>query len=262
MKQNKPSFGNGIQCYSEALGFMFKHNLWHYFFYPLILNIGLFFIGFQLIDMLSENLNSWIADYFGAKGENLSWFKSALNSLLYWAIWITTKIIFFIVFPFIGGYFTIIILSPILAYLSERTAGIITGKEFPFDILQITRDVVRAVLIALRNMMLQLLFVIGFFILSFIPVIGWIISAVGNFFAAAYFYGYAFIDYTNERNRLSVRDSSKFVRKNMWFAIGLGSIFALCYLIPFIGSIIASFVCVVAVVGTTIQLEKRNLKID
>ena len=77
-------------------------------------------------------------------------------------------------------------------------------------------------------MMLQLLFVIGFFVLSFIPVIGWIISVVGNFFAAAYFYGYAFIDYTNERNRLSVRDSSKFVRKNMWFAMGLGSIFALC----------------------------------
>ena len=48
----------------------------------------------------------------------------------------------------------------------------------------------------------------------------------------------------------------------MWFSIGLGSVFALCYLIPFIGSIIASFVCVVAVVGTTIQLEKRNLKID
>ena len=49
MKQNKPSFSNGIRCYSEALGFMFKHNLWHYFFYPLILNVGLFFIGFQLI---------------------------------------------------------------------------------------------------------------------------------------------------------------------------------------------------------------------
>ena len=66
----------------------------------------------------------------------------------------------------------------------------------------------------------------------------------------------------SERNRLSVRESSKFVRKNMWFSIGLGSVFALCYLIPFIGSIIASFVCVVAVVGTTIQLEKKNLKID
>ena len=97
MKQNNPSFGNGIHCYTEALGFMFKHNLWHYFFYPLILNIGLFFVGFQLIDLLSDNLNDWIAGYFGTNGENLSWFKSALNSLLYWAIWITTKIIFFIV---------------------------------------------------------------------------------------------------------------------------------------------------------------------
>ena len=79
MKHNKPSFGNGIQCYTEALGFMFKHNLWHYLFYPLILNIGLFFVGFQLIDLLSENFNNWIADYFGAKGENVSLFKSEIN---------------------------------------------------------------------------------------------------------------------------------------------------------------------------------------
>ncbi len=262
MKLNKPTFSNGIQCYAEALGFMFKNNLWHYFFYPLALNIGFFFLGFQFIDILSNHLNEWITNYIGTNGNELSWFKTLFNSFIYWAIWVTSKIIFLIVFPFIGGYFTIIILSPILAYLSERTAGIITGKEFPFDILQITRDVVRAVLIALRNMIIQLLFVIGFFIVGFIPIIGWLIAASGNFLTAAYFYGYTFIDYTNERNRLSVRASSKFVRENMWFSIGSGTIFALCYLIPFIGSILASFVCVVAVVGTTIQLEKNNLLIN
>ena len=256
MKQNKPTFSNGIQCYTEALGFMFKHNLWHYFFYPLALNIGFFFLGFQLIDILSDDLNEWIRVYFGINGDEQYWFKTLLNSIIDWTIRVTSKIIFLIVFPFIGGYFTIIILSPILAYLSERTAGIITGKEFPFDILQITRDVVRAVLIALRNMMIQLFFVIGFFIIGFIPVIGWLVAVAGNFLTAAYFYGYSFIDYTNERNRLSVRASSKFVRKNMWFSIGSGTIFAL------IGSIMASFVCVMAVVGTTIQLEKNNLLLD
>ena len=153
-----------------------------------------------------------------------------------------------------------IILSPVLAIISEKTASIITGKKYPFDILQLTRDIVRAILIALRNMLIQLGFLIGFFIISFIPIVGWLISFVGNFLIASYFYGFAFIDYTNERNRLSLKQSIQFVRTNKWFAIGIGTIFALCFMVPLIGGIIASFACIVSVVAATIKIEKAKLK--
>ena len=260
MNKENLTFSDGLNGYVEAIGFIFSKNLWYYFFIPLILNILLFIFGFQLVDVLSDYINEWINSFFTDSDGGFSWLLSILNSVIYWIVWLTTKVLFFIIFSFIGGYATMIILSPILAILSEKTASIITGKKYPFDILQLTRDVVRAVLIALRNMLIQFAFLIGFFIVSFIPVVGWLISFIGNFIIASYFYGFAFIDYTNERNRFSLSESTKFVRKNKWFSIGIGAVFALCFIVPLIGGIIASFACIVSVVAATIKIEQANLK--
>ena len=244
--------------YGRALQFIFKNKLSYYFVFPLILNIILFLIGFQLVDILSEQTNQLINDFLFSGNDNSGWLMSFFNTIIYWSIWIVSKIIFFFVFSLVGGYFTIIILAPILTYLSEKTAEIITGEKHPFDILQFTRDILRAILVALRNMIIQLGFVVGFFLVSFIPVIGWIISLVGNFIISSYFYGFSFIDYSNERNRLPISKSIKFVRDNKGFSIGLGSIFSFCFLIPFLGGIIASFLCVVSVVAATIGVEEIN----
>ena len=229
-------------------------------FFPLVLNLVLFILGFRLVDELSTSINEWVNSFLTDPEGEFGWLISLLNSVIYWLVWLTTKVVFFIIFSYIGGYATMIVLSPILAILSEKTASIITGKKYPFDILQLTRDIVRAILIALRNMLIQLAFLIGFFIISFIPIVGWLISFVGNFLVASYFYGFAFIDYTNERNRLSLKQSIQFVRTNKWFAIGIGTIFALCFMVPLIGGIIASFACIVSVVAATIKIEKAKLK--
>ena len=260
MKNGKLTFNDGISVYSEALNFIFTKKLWFYFFFPLVLNLVLFILGFRLVDELSTSINEWVNSFLTDPEGEFGWLISLLNSVIYWLVWLTTKVVFFIIFSYIGGYATMIVLSPILAILSEKTASIITGKKYPFDILQLTRDIVRAILIALRNMLIQLAFLIGFFIISFIPIVGWLISFVGNFLVASYFYGFAFIDYTNERNRLSLKQSIQFVRTNKWFAIGIGTIFALCFMVPLIGGIIASFACIVSVVAATIKIEKAKLK--
>ncbi|MBF36958.1 MAG: hypothetical protein CL838_07270 [Crocinitomicaceae bacterium] len=260
MKNGKLTFNDGISGYSEALSFIFTKKLWFYFFFPLVLNLVLFILGFRLVDELSTSINEWVNSFLTDPEGEFGWLISLLNSVIYWVVWLTTKVVFFIIFSYIGGYATMIVLSPILAILSEKTASIITGKKYPFDILQLTRDIVRAILIALRNMLIQLAFLIGFFIISFIPIVGWLISFVGNFLVASYFYGFAFIDYTNERNRLSLKQSIQFVRTNKWFAIGIGTIFALCFMVPLIGGIIASFACIVSVVAATIIIEKAKLK--
>ena len=260
MKNVKLTFNDGISGYIEALNFIFTKKLWFYFFFPLVLNLVLFILGFRLVDELSTSINEWVNSFLTDPEGEFGWLISLLNSVIYWVVWLTTKVVFFIIFSYIGGYATMIILSPVLAIISEKTASIITGKKYPFDILQLTRDIVRAILIALRNMLIQLGFLIGFFIISFIPIVGWLISFVGNFLIASYFYGFAFIDYTNERNRLSLKQSIQFVRTNKWFAIGIGTIFALCFMVPLIGGIIASFACIVSVVAATIKIEKAKLK--
>ena len=93
------------------------------------------------------------------------------------------------------------------------------------------------------------------FLLSFIPVIGFF-TGITLFIISAYFYGFAFIDYTNERRRLTVKQSVHFIRENKGMAVGNGVVFALAMFIPFCGTTIAGFVAIVSVVAATISTHK------
>ena len=114
------------------------------------------------------------------------WTKNSFS----WLIWIMFKLLFLYVFILFGGYFSLIVLSPILTYLSEKTEEIITGRKNPFDVIQLTRDVIRAIVIVIRNMCIQILWIIIFFILNFIPIVGWVVSFFGNIIVSSYFYGF------------------------------------------------------------------------
>ena len=99
-----------------------------------------------------------------------------------------------------------------------------------------------------------------FLLTSLIPIIGWIIGLVGNFLLSSYFYGFAFMDYSNERHKLSLKKSVLFVRRNKGFASGVGSIFSLCFFVPVIGGILASFLAVICVVNATMGVEEIKEK--
>ena len=123
----------------------------------------------------------------------------------------------------------------------------------PFNGDQMMRDVVRGILIAFRNMFIEFGYMLVIFVLSFfIPVLGGIIGTIMLFFIASYFYGFAFIDYTNERRRLTLKQSVQFMRANKGLAIGNGSIFAISMFIPLIGG----FVAILSVVAATIAMHK------
>ena len=155
-------------------------------------------------------------------------------------------------------------MSPVFAMLSEKTDKITTGKEYPFNGEQFMRDIVRGILIALRNMSIELAITLGVLLLSFIPVIGILFSLVGSvflFFVSAYFYGFSFMDYTFERKRLNISQSVRFSRRYRGLAIANGGLFALFLIIPFCGVILAPFFSIFSVVGATLaynELEKNN----
>jgi CysZ protein len=109
-------------------------------------------------------------------------------------------------------------------------------------------------------MTIQLAFSIVFFVISLVPIFGWIISIFGNFLLSSYFYGFAFMDYSNERKKLSIKESILFIRKNKGFASGVGSLFSLCFFIPVIGGIMASFLAVICVVNATLGIEEIDQK--
>lgn len=246
-------FGIGIATYGKAIEFIFSNGLWWFFIFPIILNVLFFFGGFAAIDFLTDAVTNWAygvvkgdADFFGA--EYVQGFLSGF-------IWLVFKILFFFVFAYLGGYLVIIFMSPVFSILSEKTEAIITGKKYPFDADQLMRDIARGVLIAFRNLFIELLFIAGVFILSFIPIVGQI-AAIFLFFVSSYFYGFSFMDYTIERQRYTISQSVDFIRKNKGVAIANGVLFALFVLIPFCGYTLAGFVAIISVVAATISTHK------
>ena len=199
---------------------------------------------------LEESLALDTATFFGAK---------YLRMLMGGALWVLFKFIFFIIFGTLGGYVIIMLLSPVFAFLSEKTDEIITGNNYPFNMDQLVRDAVRGVVIAMRNMFIELGYIVLFFIIGFVPVIGQF-AAVVLFFISAYFYGFSFIDYSNERKKYTIQQSVKYVRKHKGMAIGNGIVFTLVLLIPFCGVTLAGFVAIVSVVAATIATHEVESK--
>ena len=212
------------------------------------------------MDYFSDQINSYLSSLLFSKTVIDSWWLIFLNSVIYWTVWVVSKIFFVYVFALVGGYFTIIILSPVFTFLSEKTAEIITGQKTKFQLKQLIKDIFRAIILAIRNMIIQSFFSTVFLLTSLIPIIGWVIGILGNFLISSYFYGFAFMDYSNERHKLSLRESVLFVRKNKGFASGVGSVFSICFFIPIVGGILASFLAIMCVVNATIGVEEINMK--
>lgn len=252
------NFGLGISSYGKAFSLIFNKGLWGFFAAPFILNLAIFFGGSELIDIVTEYIQTEVMNMTSLEGAEF-WGSNILKGALTGLIWLLFKITFFFLFAYVGGYMVLIILSPVLAFLSEKSEKILTGNDYPFDINQLMRDVVRGVLIALRNMGIEIALMILVFVLGLIPVLGWIVNIVGIvflFLVSSYFYGFSYMDYNNERRRLSIKDSVKIIRKYKWAAIANGAVFSAFLFIPLCGFVLASFFSIVSVVAATITMQE------
>lgn len=220
----------GYRNYVKAASFIFEHKLWKYILIPLVLFGLIFYAGNhfrELRELNQQAIESGEVGFFAM-------------------IWITIKSSFqwlmeFLLLDF-TKYIVMIILSPLLAYLSEKVEEILTGNEYKFDFKQLLKDVRRGIGIAIRMLLAE--FVIIYFIwhpISFI--LGFNENFFGvnddNYFVRTidiligfYFYGFGYIDYINERLRLSIKQSWQFMKKHAGLAIAIGSVFSLLFYIP------------------------------
>lgn len=217
------NFKTGISSYIEGTKFIFKHKLWYYFIFPAILSIGIFLLG-QYFVSLELNVAQRL------KENN----PETLNEL----IWLNIESVildgFYVIFTKFNKYIVIIVLSPLLAMLSEKMEEIITGNLYPMNLKQLIHDVRRGIKIALRNMFWEYFFLIvviglaaffenetkAMFIFSIPLIIGF------------YYYGFGFIDFINERRRLNIQQSTYFVRNHRGLAMAIGGVYSLLFLLP------------------------------
>lgn len=228
----------GFSTYGDAQRFIFKHGLWWYLLIPGVINILLVIGMYFLATSTGDTVAAWLVDLLSPDAEWLKFLVGFFVSLL-------VKLLLFFFYILIFKYLVLIIMSPFLALLSEKVDNLLTGKDYPFEFKQFAKDVVRGVLIAIRNMVIELTFILCFFLLAFIPLVN-LFGVVFLFLLQSYFYGFSMIDYSNERHRLTVGQSVDFVRKYKWFSIANGTVFYLLFLIPFLGWAIAPSYAVVA----------------
>ncbi|MBT3208705.1 MAG: hypothetical protein HN704_02115 [Bacteroidetes bacterium] len=239
----------GFSSFGESLTFVRKHNLWLYVFLPGVINIFLLILVYIFASKTGGFLSNFIMDFFGLKS---GWLLSSFDFFISFLI----KVLIFFFYSLFYKYLILIIMSPVMALLSEKTEQIISGKTYPFNLERFLKDIARGIKIATRNIIVEILIVSLLWIYTFIPLIGFL-GPIFIFIIQSYFYGFSMIDYYNERKRLTVRQSIKFIRSHKAFAFANGVIFYLLFLIPFFGWLIAP---TIGVVSATLGAEKINAK--
>lgn len=247
--------GRGFSSHVDAFRFLFKNGLWVYFIYPMLIAIVLFIVGMSSMFVLKDWITDWIMDKSGLSGDSVvsAWAGEWVKSALHWLIGgLLTLLAFFLLNTFYK-YIVLIILSPVLAYLSERIEEEKTGKKYPFHFPHFVKDVLRGILITLRNMSIETLILLACLIIAWLPVIGWL-TAPFLYIVSSYFLGFSMMDYTCERRRLSIRKGVHLVRRHKGIAIGNGIVFNLLLLIPFVGLCVAPILSVTAATLATMEV--------
>mgnify|MGYP000297750891 CR=1 FL=1 len=230
-----PHFGLGIKSYLNSVKFIFANHLWKYFIIPLIL-FGIIFYTGHYFEGLSDAAKTTI------EGEEYSWgFIGRIG------LWMKAQFYAFLKFLFLDAtkYLVMIFLSPLLAIISEKTEEILTGNQYKFSLRQLIIDVKRGISIALRMLFVE--FLLAYVLWNLLcKIMGWdtiltymdgedqksFIYQGGVVLIGAYFYGFAYVDYINERLRLTIKESWRFMKRHAGLAFALGLVYSLFYRIP------------------------------
>lgn len=233
-----------IESFFKAHRFIRKHRLWKWIIIPGIFYMLLFIVGMYFFIRSSNFVVSYVSGTLGIDRWVHRQDSDLLSFLFLMGEIMVRLILIFFYFSFFK-YLFLIIGSPVFAYLSERTEAIIEGKEFPFSVRQLMKDIARGIKLALRNTMWQAVYTISILILSFFPVVGWVTPVI-MLFVECYYYGFSMIDYSCERHKLSPSESIEYISRHKGLAIGNGMMFYLMHLVPFVGWLLAPAYAVVA----------------
>lgn len=250
-------FSIGVKSFFKAIPFIFNHNLWWAFLIPLILNIMLYLSGFMATDALGDYTGQVVEEWLSGKGD--SRIMELLPGFLSGIIKVLFHVAFFFIFAYLSGFIILIVLSPLLAFISEKTEKIILHNDYPFEWSQFFKDIWRGILIALRNLVYEIMLTLIIFVTTLIPVLNIFsapLSVVLLFLISSYFYGFSYMDYTCERKRMKVKESISFMRKYRGMTIANGALFSLTLLIPFCGLFLGGFTAIIATVGATLAMNK------
>jgi CysZ protein len=238
-----------FDSYLQAFRLVSKHKLWPLFLWSGLIYLLIIIGGAYGVWAGMHSISDAILDIgFIKKWSNYVALKWVFQILI-WGIYIAS---FFVFFSFYK-YVLLILASPLYSYISEKTASVISSKQFTFSANQLLIDIMRGIRLSIRNFIRQTLLSILLLVLSLIPIVG-LISALLFILLDSYYYGFAMMDYTCERDKMTSKESIAFVQNNKGLAVGNGLVFYGLFLIPVIGIMIGAPLSVIA---ATISMHKK-----
>ncbi len=200
----------------------------------------LFFGGLSISSALSGTVRDVLLGWLTATATPEwmpSWVISVAGVMSSVIVWIAVMFLICL----IGGAVILVVLSPLLSHVTNRV-WVELGHPEPHDSIASTiGSIFRGIVVAIKYLCCQIVGLLLVFIISFIPVIGFVAPLL-YLIVNAFFYGASFADYALERSGRSAGDAFEFSFKNKTILVGLGLPFAIAMLIPLIGSYLALFI--------------------
>lgn len=254
--------GLGLSGFFRAFGFALNNRMGWMFLVPVLLWVLLAFGLYAMLEGPVERLSDWVAlkleipvdagaeDWWSDAKTFLNGAREVIVSLL---LKLAVAYLLFVA----NKYIVLILLSPLLAYASERTEEIITGRSFPFSFAQLMKDAVRGALVAMRNGIMELAVTVGIWFLTlFVPVLA-PVSFILLFTVSAYFYGFSMFDYVFERRCMRIGESVKAVNDRIGAVLANGALFSLVMKLPLFGVMFAPVMASIGAVLATLEKEDR-----
>jgi len=245
---------DGLKAYPVTLKFITKNKMWRYFLVPAFVGFVWFSIVAYFAISYVDDIVIFLSSYMGYNDWSF-WgaekLEGVFNVLIGIVLSISVVLSFFLTFK----YILLIVLSPYLAWISEKTEHIITGTAYDFEWKQFWKDVWRGVLMNFRNMIREIPITIFLFGVGFIPGVG-IAAPFLIFIVSAYFVGFGMIDYFHERRRLGIKESATIIKKQKGLAFSLGAGFNLIMFVPMLGTMIAPLYTIIAATKTVVEREQ------
>jgi CysZ protein len=215
----------GIRSYWKAIRFMIEHRLYWYLIIPALLMLVIYYLGSII------------------QAHHVKPDAETTNEIIWYVFFLMIEIsVGFLLMKF-AKYLVVVILSPLLSHLSMKCENKLTGKKYPWNFKQLVSDVKRAMRIVMRNLMWEYFF---FIIIFIVASIGWDDPKSSpvfylTFAIGFYYYGFSYLDYINERRRLTIDESIMFVRKNRGLALIIGCGYSVMILVPVDISVLVDF---------------------
>ncbi len=244
--------GIAVNSYGRALSLLPRKGIRRYLLYPLLINLVLLVILIWFGFHFGGTINAWLLAQIPG-WENIEW--QWLQLLLQLMMQVLLLLLYFIFYK----YLVLIVLSPLLAFLSEKVDAIESGREFPFCWNQLWHDIGRALLINLRNFLFEIMATVALGLLGFIPIVG-LIAPLAVILVQSYFFGFALMDYNAERHRLNRATTESWMRRHYAGVSAVGLVFHLLFIIPFIGWVIAPVLGTVAASLAYLEMERVEEK--